>query len=243
VAALDTYTLSAARYDVFPQRARHAAVAIAIVLHAIAIVLLWHLEPVRSAVVDAAPLMVRLITPEPKEEVRPPDALPRPIPVRREVHRPKPVAPPPVVTAPIEAPSPSVAPAPQPVPPPPVESPPPVAAPAPEPASVASAPPAPAPPPEPIVPPVFNADYLNNPPPAYPAASRRTGEQGRVVLRVFVSEQGLPSEVQVRTSSGFNRLDEAASSTVRQWRFVPARRGSSPVGAWVLVPISFSLRS
>ena len=54
MAALDTYTLSAARYDVFPQRARHAAVAIAIVLHAIAIVLLWRLEPVRSAVVDAA---------------------------------------------------------------------------------------------------------------------------------------------------------------------------------------------
>jgi len=30
---------------------------------------------------------------------------------------------------------------------------------------------------------------------------------------------------------------------VRQWKFVPARRGDTPVGAWVLVPISFTLRS
>jgi len=30
---------------------------------------------------------------------------------------------------------------------------------------------------------------------------------------------------------------------VKQWRFVPARRGKTPISAWVLVPISFSLKS
>jgi protein TonB len=58
-----------------------------------------------------------------------------------------------------------------------------------------------------------------------------------------VNERGLAGDVQVRTSSGSERLDATAQDTVRHWKFVPARRGEMPVGAWVLVPISFSLRS
>jgi protein TonB len=71
--------------------------------------------------------------------------------------------------------------------------------------------------------------------------SRRAGEQGRVVLRVLVSTRGTADEVQVRTSSGFPRLDDSARDTVRRWKFVPARRGSEPAQAWVLIPISFRL--
>ena len=39
------------------------------------------------------------------------------------------------------------------------------------------------------------------------------------------------------------RLDDAARATVLRWKFVPARRGSEPVPAWVLIPISFRLES
>ncbi|MDB5904867.1 MAG: outer rane transport energization protein TonB, partial [Betaproteobacteria bacterium] len=53
----------------------------------------------------------------------------------------------------------------------------------------------------------------------------------------------LPDEVQVKASSGSERLDTTALETVRHWKFIPARRGDTPVEAWVLVPISFSLRS
>ena len=94
-----------------------------------------------------------------------------------------------------------------------------------------------------LTPPSFDAAYLSNPPPPYPAGSRRVGEQGSVLVRVFVSEQGLPARVELRESSGYTRLDEAAVTAVRHWKFVPARRGSTPVSAWVVVPISFSLRS
>jgi protein TonB len=45
----------------------------------------------------------------------------------------------------------------------------------------------------------------------------------------------------VQKTSGFSRLDQAALETVKHWRFVPARRGSQIVPAWVVVPISFSL--
>lgn len=87
----------------------------------------------------------------------------------------------------------------------------------------------------------FDADYLQNPAPAYPPTSRRMREEGRVLLLVRVSASGQADAVQVRQSSGFERLDEAALTAVRQWRFVPARRGDETVAAAVLVPLVFRL--
>lgn len=107
-----------------------------------------------------------------------------------------------------------------------------------EPATAAPAAPAVAAPP-PLVPPVFNAAYLENPPPQYPSMSRRLGEKGRVLLRVFVSAAGHAGQIEIKTSSGFERLDSAAREAVAGWRFVPARRGDEEVAAWVLVPVSF----
>lgn len=90
-----------------------------------------------------------------------------------------------------------------------------------------------------LVPPLFHADYLDNPAPPYPSTSRRRGESGRVLLRVFVSADGKAERVEINTSSGFELLDAAAREAVARWRFVPARRGPEKVAAWVIVPISF----
>lgn len=90
--------------------------------------------------------------------------------------------------------------------------------------------------------PRFNADYLNNPPPVYPALSRRLSEQGRVLLRALVRADGQPAEVAVHRSSGSPRLDRAALEAVRRWRFIPARQGNAAIAAPVLIPISFSLQ-
>lgn len=89
------------------------------------------------------------------------------------------------------------------------------------------------------VPPRFDVDYLKNPAPAYPALSRRFRETGRVMLRVCVDPQGHPEALELHTSSGFPRLDQAALEAVRRWRFVPARSGATPMRAWVIVPITF----
>lgn len=89
----------------------------------------------------------------------------------------------------------------------------------------------------------FDADYLQNPKPAYPMVSRRLGEEGRVVLQVRVSIQGLPLEIDIKQSSGFARLDEAARSAVGKWRFVPARRGDEALESSVLVPLTFKLET
>jgi len=87
----------------------------------------------------------------------------------------------------------------------------------------------------------FDAAYLNNPEPPYPPASRRLGEEGKVILRVRVSPEGNPEEVEVKTSTGSPRLDDSARRTVRRWQFIPARRGGNAVENWVLVPILFKL--
>ncbi|MFH1869847.1 MAG: TonB family protein [Pseudomonadota bacterium] len=166
-----------------------------------------------------AVLSVSLLPPaavvQPKPEIVPP----RPKPVAR---RPQPVAQPTQLAAPVEAPAPTpiaVAPAPTIV-----------AAPAPvAPAPVATQP-------------RFDADYLDNPKPVYPAISRRLSEQGRVVLRVQVEADGRAAEVQLHSSSGSPRLDQSALDTVRRWQFVPARLGPTPTAAWVLVPIAFTLK-
>ncbi|MBR0566713.1 energy transducer TonB [Azoarcus sp. L1K30] len=87
----------------------------------------------------------------------------------------------------------------------------------------------------------FDADYLNNPPPAYPQLSRRMREEGKVVLRVTVSADGTPKQIELAQSSGSDRLDKAARGAVQRWRFVPARQGDRAVEAAVLVPIIFKL--
>jgi TonB family protein len=85
----------------------------------------------------------------------------------------------------------------------------------------------------------FDADYLHNPAPAYPATSRRLKEQGAVLIFVQVNERGDPVSVQLKQSSGHERLDQAALEAVRLWRFVPAKRGQTPIAASVIVPIHF----
>jgi protein TonB len=90
--------------------------------------------------------------------------------------------------------------------------------------------------------PVFSADYLNNPPPAYPRAAKRDNVEGKVLLEALVAVTGEPKKVEVVESSGSSLLDKAALKAVQEWRFVPARKGTQLVEAGVLVPIEFALR-
>jgi periplasmic protein TonB len=89
--------------------------------------------------------------------------------------------------------------------------------------------------------PSSDANYLNNPPPPYPPLSKRLGEQGRVVVRVHISADGIATRAEVQKSSGFPRLDETAVQTVLRWRYVPGKRAGVPEAMWYSVPISFVL--
>ncbi|WP_217125819.1 energy transducer TonB [Hydrogenophilus thiooxidans] len=86
------------------------------------------------------------------------------------------------------------------------------------------------------------ASYLNNPPPDYPTASRRLGEEGTVIIRALIEEDGHASIVQVEKSSGYLRLDRAAEEAVKKWKFKPGKKNGIPVAMWHLIPIKFELK-
>lgn len=86
------------------------------------------------------------------------------------------------------------------------------------------------------------ANYLNNPKPHYPGIARSRHWEGRVYLRVYVTPGGLCEKLVLQRSSGQDVLDESAMEAVRKWKFVPGKRGSTPIASWVTVPIEFVLR-
>ena len=188
--------------------------------HLMGLALLMRYGAAQSAINLSPPIMVSIIAPPAPDTVEQPKELPKPLPVKRIIKEP----PKKIITAEAAKPAEFVA------PPPEEKTPPPPAA-----------PPAPVIAEEAVIPPRFNADYLDNPAPGYPSMSRRLGEQGKVLLRVLVNGQGFPDKVVVNKSSGFARLDNAALQAVERWKFVPARQGTQAVIAWVIVPVSFIL--
>jgi TonB family protein len=59
--------------------------------------------------------------------------------------------------------------------------------------------------------------------PEYPKEEEDAGHGGRVVLKFSVSETGAVENVEVATSTGFPKLDEAALAAARNWKFEPAK--------------------
>jgi len=112
--------------------------------------------------------------------------------------------------------------------------------PAPPVAAAVAAQPAPAPPTR-LELPSSDADYLQNPKPAYPPLSRRLGEQGKVTVRALIGADGAVKSASVGQSSGHSRLDDAAVAAVLKWRFVPGKRGGVAEAMWHQIPVNFVL--
>jgi protein TonB len=199
------------------------AALVTMMVHVIAAAALATLQSDRTTRRVLHPLEVTLLTPP---QVLPPTTPPPPPPKPKPMVKPevKPLAPPiePVV---IPDPEPVVS-----------EEPPlPVAPPQEE--------PVPAPVEVPIVLPEYRADHLRNPPPVYPAIAKRLRIQGTVLVRVLVSPAGLPKKIELAHTSGSPVLDEAALKAVREWAFVPARRGAEPIEMWLEFPMNFRLQN
>lgn len=208
-----------AHYEPQSGAERAAALSAILGLHAVAIAAFVSLGGVQVVMQKAEPMLVRLL----------PAPQPRPVEIPRSV--PLPNLRPPEIRLPD---------------PPPIEN---LYTPRMEESAAPSVPvvaavPAPAAAPSSVMPPPVleppRADmaYLDNPPPSYPAVSRRAGEQGRVMLRVRVDAKGAVEEIEVQATSGFQHLDEAARSAVRRWRFLPAKLGDRAVAGWAIVPIA-----
>ena len=85
-------------------------------------------------------------------------------------------------------------------------------------------------------------DAPRNPPIPYPREALVRGWEGRVLLEVLVLASGECGEVKIHESSGHGVLDRQAATSVRRWRFRPARPLGYPVTQWALLPVRFQVR-
>lgn len=184
-------------------------------------------EIVSEAVTPPAP---KVEPPAPPPAPEPPAAVKRPA-IRKPERKLPPAPAPPAIPEPQPAPNaPTGALAPQP------------------PVPAAAVPVAPEPPPSAPSPsaghvelPSSGASYLQNPAPVYPAISKRLGEQGKAVVRVLIGADGTPQKVELKRSSGYDRLDRAAVDYVMKCRYVPGKVGGVPQAMWYEAPVSFVL--
>jgi periplasmic protein TonB len=100
---------------------------------------------------------------------------------------------------------------------------------------------APAPAPAKVELPNASASYLNNPKPPYPALSKRLGEEGKVVVRAWIDTSGTATRAEIKSSSGYDRLDQTALQTVLNWRYIPGQRAGVPEAMWFNIPLNFVL--
>jgi periplasmic protein TonB len=171
-------------------------------------------EPPRPVAKAPPPPLPKQVTPRALASSEKPQPAPRAFAAPQPLAVAEPSAPAPAPSAPTALPAP-----PQPAPP------------------SAAAPSAPAPPTVQL--PSSDADYLQNPKPAYPETSRRLNEQGTSTIRVLIGADGQPQQAEIGKSSGFDRLDRAALATVMRWRYVPGKRNGVPEAMWFNVPIAW----
>ena len=78
--------------------------------------------------------------------------------------------------------------------------------------------------------------------PDYPEMARMAGVEGRVILQVFVSVDGIPVDVVLIQSSEVSAMDDSAMAAAWNSRWSSARRDDgTPVGVWTSVVYDFVL--
>jgi protein TonB len=231
--AISSYPITALPFWAWRQIKRIGPLGLIILLHGLFFYALQSGLLRQAAQAMPREIFVSLITPAPEpapkpEAPKPPAVAPKTVPVvTKTVKRPPPVAR-------------AVTPAPQ-----PVEMPIAAAAPSIDPPTPA-APTAQAASPAPAIPAplktVSGVEYIQAPQPEYPPIARRMREEGKVILRVLVNEQGRPGRIDIRQSSGSARLDEAARQAAARALFKPHLEDGKAVAVYALVPINFSLQ-
>lgn len=76
----------------------------------------------------------------------------------------------------------------------------------------------------------------------YPPALRDAGIAARVVLWVFIDENGRVQNTRVVESSGYEAFDRVAQEGLRTVTFSPAMNRDQRVPVWIQLPISFQVR-
>ena len=226
---------------------RHSSISIATAmgLHVLLVMLVISgmLEHVHKEI-ETPPVIIELIQPK---KLEPPPPPPKPEPKKTEPPKPpkpEPVKPEPakVVEQRTEPPKPEPAKA---------------VAPTPELTPKPAPAPAPAPPPEPVAKPApqpapaptqaksssgSSAQYVGSCEAPYPTMSKRMNEKGTVVVKVLVKSDGTAGDVELKSSSGYPRLDQAWLEAIKTCRFTPSTGSDGkPIDEWFSAPHTFRL--
>ena len=78
--------------------------------------------------------------------------------------------------------------------------------------------------------------------PDYPMLSRRRGESGTAYVRFVVGLAGQIENIELKKSSGYDRLDDAALAAMRESSCKPYLENGEPVRAAYTQPFAFSLQ-
>ncbi|WP_419162766.1 TonB family protein [Candidatus Palauibacter sp.] len=76
---------------------------------------------------------------------------------------------------------------------------------------------------------------------AYPADLKAAGVGGRVELWVYVDESGVVAKHEIKTTSGNEALDRAATEVVKVMRFEPAKNRGEATAVWVSQWMTFAV--
>ncbi|MEW5248165.1 energy transducer TonB [Microbulbifer sp. 2201CG32-9] len=79
-------------------------------------------------------------------------------------------------------------------------------------------------------------------PPRYPPLARKRGQEGIVLVEVWLDERGRQTKLTLLESSGVAVLDEAAIAAVSHWQFEPRRENGIGAESRVRIPVEFALR-
>lgn len=85
------------------------------------------------------------------------------------------------------------------------------------------------------------AGCIQVPKPIYPAIARNRGWEGRGVLLIKVSAQGVIESVAIEKSSGHEILDDAAIEAAKKWQCTPQKRGDTALDSRLVAPFNFNL--
>lgn len=77
--------------------------------------------------------------------------------------------------------------------------------------------------------------------PAYPALSQRRGESGTAHVRFVVGLSGKIESIELKKSSGYSRLDDAAVAAMRASSCRPYIENGTPIRAMYTQPFEFGL--
>jgi TonB family protein len=78
-------------------------------------------------------------------------------------------------------------------------------------------------------------------PVVYPTTAQRAGEEGTVLLNVYVTWSGKPQKIGVAKSSGYDDLDNAAMETAANWHYVPALHDGDTASDWATVQVVYRM--